>query len=58
MRDLQSIEIAESLNASHVIFYSQVNPILSVRRIREMKLNKKMNFGRIYLIKKFLRISI
>ena len=44
MRYLQSIEIAESLNASHVIFHSQVNPLLSVRRIREMKLNNQIEF--------------
>ncbi|MBI9014675.1 MAG: sugar phosphate isomerase/epimerase [Clostridiales bacterium] len=44
MRYLQSIQIADSLNASHVIFHSQVNPLLSVRRIQDLKLNNQIEF--------------
>lgn len=43
-RYLQSINIADRLDASYVIFHSQVNPLLSVKRIRNMKLANQVEF--------------
>ncbi len=43
-RYLQSIDIAQKLKAKHVIFHSQVNPMLSVKRIRDLKMNNQIRF--------------
>lgn len=43
-RYLQSIEIAESLGASYVVFHSQLNPLLTVEKIRHMKINNQIEF--------------
>ena len=44
LRYMQSIELANTLKASHVIFHSQVNPLISVRKIRDLKLNNQIEF--------------
>ncbi|KGG79474.1 hypothetical protein Y919_11815 [Caloranaerobacter azorensis H53214] len=43
-RYLQSIEIAKKLGALYVVFHSQINPLLKVPRIRQMKLNNQIKF--------------
>lgn len=43
-RYLQSIDIAKKVNAKYVIFHSQTNPLLSVKRIRKMKSDNQINF--------------
>ena len=43
-RYLQSIDIAKRVNARYVIFHSQVNPLLTIKRIRGMKLENQINF--------------
>jgi len=43
-RYLQSIEIAKVLGVRYVVFHSQVNPLLSVKRIRNMKLMNQITF--------------
>ncbi len=43
-RYLQSIDIAKKLSAKYVIFHSQVNPLLTVKRIRDLKLDNQIKF--------------
>ncbi|MCH4886236.1 sugar phosphate isomerase/epimerase [Acidaminobacter sp. JC074] len=43
-RYLQSVDIAEKLNADYVVFHSQVNPLLTVERIRKLKLKNQIDF--------------
>lgn len=43
-RYLQSIDIAQKLGAKNVVFHSQVNPLLSVQHIRELKVNNQIEF--------------
>ena len=43
-RYLQSIGIADRLDARYLVFHSQVNPLLSVKRIRDMKLVNQVEF--------------
>lgn len=43
-RYLQSIEIARKLGASYVVFHSQVNPLLKVSKIKQMKLDNQVKF--------------
>jgi len=43
-RYLQSIDIAKKLSAKYVIFHSQVNPLLTVKRIRALKLDNQIKF--------------
>ncbi|WP_427340732.1 sugar phosphate isomerase/epimerase family protein [Caloranaerobacter sp. DY30410] len=43
-RYLQSIEIAKTLGASYVVFHSQTNPLLKIRKIRQVKLNNQIKF--------------
>lgn len=45
-RYLQSIDIAQKLGAKNVVFHSQVNPLLSVQHIRELKANNQIEFWR------------
>lgn len=43
-RYMQSIDIARKLNAKYVVFHSQVNPLLTVKRIRKLKLENQIRF--------------
>lgn len=43
-RYLQSIQIAKEINAKYVIFHSQINPLLSVKRIQQMKVENQIKF--------------
>lgn len=43
-RYLQAIEIAKQLRATYLVFHSQINPLLKIKRIRQMKLNNQITF--------------
>ncbi|MEG2786833.1 MAG: sugar phosphate isomerase/epimerase family protein [Romboutsia sp.] len=43
-RYMQCIEIAKNIGANYVIFHSQLNPLISVPRIRKLKLDNQINF--------------
>lgn len=43
-RYLQAIDIAKQLRATYLVFHSQINPLLKIKRIRQMKLNNQITF--------------
>ncbi|MDO7206107.1 TIM barrel protein [Paraclostridium bifermentans] len=43
-RYMQSVEIAKEIGAKYVIFHSQLNPLLSVDKIRKLKLDNQIKF--------------
>lgn len=43
-RYLESINIAKEIGAKYVIFHSQLNPLISVERIRKLKLANQIKF--------------
>lgn len=43
-RYLESINIAKEIGAKYVIFHSQLNPLISVKRIRRLKLDNQIKF--------------
>ncbi len=43
-RYLQSVDIAKKLKAKYLVFHSQINPLLSVKKIRDLKLNNQISF--------------
>lgn len=43
-RYMQSVEIAKEIGAKYVIFHSQLNPLLSVEKIRKLKLDNQIKF--------------
>lgn len=43
-RYLESINIAKEIGAKYVIFHSQLNPLISVKRIRKLKLDNQIKF--------------
>ncbi|MGL5749552.1 MAG: sugar phosphate isomerase/epimerase family protein, partial [Paraclostridium sp.] len=49
-RYLESIKIATELGAKYVIFHSQLNPLISVAKIRTLKLENQIKFWRDLLI--------
>lgn len=43
-RYMQSVEIAKEIGAKYVIFHSQLNPLLSVEKIKKLKLDNQIRF--------------
>ncbi len=48
-RYMQSINIAKEVGAKFVVFHSQLNPLISVDKIRKLKLNNQINFWKEFL---------
>jgi sugar phosphate isomerase/epimerase len=48
-RYMQSIDIAKGIGAKYVIFHSQINPLISVDRIRKLKLDNQVGFWKNFL---------
>lgn len=48
-RYMQCVEIAKDIGAKYVIFHSQLNPLISVPRIRKLKLDNQINFWNSFL---------
>ncbi|WP_025161292.1 sugar phosphate isomerase/epimerase family protein [Paraclostridium bifermentans] len=48
-RYMQSVEIAKEIGAKYVIFHSQLNPLLSVEKIRKLKLDNQIKFWKDFM---------
>lgn len=48
-RYMQSVEIAKEIGAKYVIFHSQLDPLLSVEKIRKLKLENQINFWKEFI---------
>lgn len=48
-RYMQSVEIAKEIGAKYVIFHSQLNPLLSVAKIRKLKLDNQIKFWKDFM---------